>query len=165
MDVTYRSRVFEGETIDGWFAPNLTGSQRTGLGRWTVSDIVSYLKTGSNRFGRVTGSIQDAVRLSTSRMTDGDRNAIAIYLKSLPAAPEKSPSKPDANAMAAGRVVFVQRCSSCYQTDTSDYPTLLNNSVVQSPDPTTLLHVILCGSQSGLRPMGRSASPSQPFPD
>lgn len=76
-----------GGLIDGWFAPNLTGSQRTGLGRWTPQDITEFLKTGTNRFGRVTGSMQGVVRDSTSHWTENDRRSVSVYLKSLPAAP------------------------------------------------------------------------------
>ncbi|HEX4860269.1 MAG TPA: cytochrome c, partial [Rhizomicrobium sp.] len=58
-------RTLQGETIDGWFAPNLTASRRTGLGAWSAADIEMYLKTGRNRFGRAVGAMQDVVRVST----------------------------------------------------------------------------------------------------
>jgi mono/diheme cytochrome c family protein len=140
-------RYLQGETIDGWFAPNLTGSWHTGLGAWTAEDIEDYLKTGNNRFGRVTGAMQDVVRVSTSRMSDNDRHAIALYLKSLPPAPENTPATPDAADMRLGEAVFVQRCAICHAKN-ADYPSLKDNSVVVQPDPTTLIRVILQGSQS-----------------
>jgi mono/diheme cytochrome c family protein len=141
-------RYLQGETIDGWFAPNLTGSQRTGLGRWSAADIETYLKTGQNRFGRVVGAMQDVVRVSTSRMTDADRAAIATYLKSLPATPESPVRKPDNAAMQLGQTVFVERCSACHSADTQSYPSLVGNSIADQPDPATLVRVILQGSQS-----------------
>jgi mono/diheme cytochrome c family protein len=141
-------KAFQGETIDGWFAANLTESPRDGLGRWSASDIAEYLKTGRNRFGRVTGSMQAVVQVSTSAMTDGDRNAIAAYLKSLPPAPETAPAKPDAHTMAEGQAIFVQRCAVCHEQHGPEYPPLANNSIVQSRNPDTVLRVILQGSQS-----------------
>ena len=141
-------RALQGETIDGWFAPNLTASRRTGLGAWSAADIETYLKTGGNRFGRAVGAMQDVVRVSTSAMSDSDRSAIAVYLKSLPAAPEKAPRKPDPASMALGEAVFVQRCSVCHGADTKSYPSLARNAVAAQPDPATLLRVILQGSQS-----------------
>lgn len=141
-------RYLQGTTIDGWFAPNLTGSRRTGLGEWTASDIATYLKTGTNRFGRAVGAMQDVVRVSTSQMNDDDRAAIATYLKSLPSAPEKEPRKPDASEMQLGQAVFVQRCSACHGADTESYPALAHNSVGNQSDPTTLVRLILQGSQS-----------------
>jgi mono/diheme cytochrome c family protein len=157
-------RYLQGETIDGWFAPNLTGSKRTGLGQWNVADIETYLKTGQNRFGRAVGAMQDVVRVSTSQMTDADRNDIATYLKSIPAAPEQRVSKPDEAAMQLGEAVFVQRCSVCHSADTRSYPGLAGNSVVRQPNPATLVRVILQGSQSVPTP-GKAVGYSMPaFP-
>jgi len=154
-----QNRYLQGETIDGWFAPNLTSSQRTGLGAWSEADIALYLEIGNNRFGRAVGAMQDVVRVSTSRMTDDDRTAIATYLKSLSPAPEKAPAKPDPVAMQLGQAVFVERCSVCHGADTRNYPSLAHNSVAMLPDPATLVRVILQGSQSvpaPEKPMGFS---------
>lgn len=155
---------FRGETIDGWYAPNLTGSMRTGLGRWTAADIAQFLKTGSNRFGRVLGSMQDVVRVSTSRWTDADREAVAAYLKSLPAAPEAMPSKPDAQAMENGQRTFVERCAVCHASHSKDYPPLAGNAIVQASDPTSILRVILQGSQSAPTPNGPIGFSMPAFP-
>lgn len=144
-----KSKAFQGQALDGWYAPNLTGSRRTGLGRWSVADIARFLKTGSNRFGRVTGSMQDVVRLSTSRLSDADRFAIATYLKALPAAPEEKFDPPGKATMRIGQAVFVARCSACHRTPGPPaYPALAHNTLVQSRDPMTVLRVILQGSQA-----------------
>jgi mono/diheme cytochrome c family protein len=141
-------QLLQGATIDGWHAPNLTGSTRTGLGRWTDSDIVQYLKTGKNRFGWVVGSMRAVVTDSSSKWTDADRHAVAFYLKGLPAAPEAQPKAPQAKAMQDGKAVFVAQCSACHSARNAQYPSLATNSVVGAADPTTLLRVILKGSQS-----------------
>jgi mono/diheme cytochrome c family protein len=124
-----------------------------------MQDIEDYLKTGSNRFGRVVGSMRDVISVSTSRWTDDDRRAVATYLKSLPPPRTPAVSKPDANAMRIGETVFVERCSSCHLADRSDYPSLAHNSIVQAIDATTVVRVILRGSQSAAikgRPTGFS---------
>jgi mono/diheme cytochrome c family protein len=142
-------KTFEGDTIDGWFAADLTGSRRDGLGQWSAAEIAEYLKTGRNRFGRVTGPMQEVVQASTSAMTDADRYAIAVYLKSVPPAPENAPTKPDPRAMADGQAIFVERCAVCHEErGTRDYPALANNSIVQARNAGTVLRVILQGSQS-----------------
>jgi len=146
------AELLQGETIDGWYAPNLTGSVRTGLGHWSVPDIEQYLKTGKNRFGWTVGTMRAVVAQSTSRWSDADRHAVAVYLKSLPAAPETEPKEPNAEAMQAGQTVFVERCSVCHSARNAQYPSLAANSVVGAADPTTLLRVILKGSQSALVP-------------
>lgn len=145
-------KFLQGEVIDGWYAPNLTGSPRTGLGKWSAADIAQYLKTGENRYGWVVGSMRDVVRLSSSRWTDADRFAVATYLKSLPAEPEAEPKKPAPAAMQSGQAVFVARCSVCHSARNKDYPSLAENSLVNAPNATTLLHVILEGSQSASVP-------------
>jgi mono/diheme cytochrome c family protein len=92
--------------------------------------------------------MQDIIRVSTSHLTDSDRAAIAAYLKSLPAAADRPAEKPDRASMQLGEAVFAQRCSVCHAADTHDYPSLAYNSVVGQPDPTTLVRVILQGSQT-----------------
>jgi mono/diheme cytochrome c family protein len=142
------NEYLQGEMIDGWWAPNLTSSPRTGLGKWTAHDIEQFLKTGDNRFGRVLGSMQNVIRFSTSHWTDADRHAAAIYLKGIPAAPERVPATPDPQAMHNGQAIFVERCSACHEADTKNYPPLAGNAIVQARDSTTVVRVILEGSQS-----------------
>jgi mono/diheme cytochrome c family protein len=153
--------LLQGGLIDGWYAPNLTGSSRTGLGRWTEADLETYLKTGTNRFERVVGSMKEVVLVSTSRLSDDDRKAIAVYLKSLPAAPERTPPTPPPAIMRSGQAGFVESCSSCHQANTKDYPPLAHNAVVQFADPATMLRVMLQGSEPAATP-GHSAGYSMP---
>ena len=148
----YQGRLLQGASIDGWYAPDLTPR---GLGQWSIADIETYLKHGHNRFGAVTGSMQDVIRLSTSQWSDADRHAVAIYLKSLPP-PQSRPTKEtpvDPHAMADGAIVFSQHCSVCH-ADTRDYPSLAHNGIVAARDPTTIIRVILQGSQSVATPHG-----------
>src|SRR6185503_6362044 len=37
-------RHLRGNALQGWYAPDITGDARTGLGKWSVADIVEYLK-------------------------------------------------------------------------------------------------------------------------
>lgn len=156
-------KAFTGATVAGWFSANLTGNKRDGLGRWTTADIEIYLKTGHNRYAAAAGSMQEVVSLSTSRMTDDDRAAIAAFLKSLPAAAEKPPPAPDADRMQAGEAVFVQSCSACHlrsdPTSPRDYPQLGGDTLVMGRDPTTVLRIVLAGAQSAVTP--RALRPAQ----
>ncbi len=66
--------------------PNIT-PDGTGIGSWSESEIVDYLKTGfTPEFDSVGGSMV-AVIENTSRLPDADLSAIAKYLKSVPAIP------------------------------------------------------------------------------
>ena len=84
---------------DGQNAPNITSDVATGIGDWSVADIQMLLKTGMTPDSDQVGSGMKAVVRGTSRLTDADRRAIAVYLKSVPAihvdpAPKAAPAKP-----------------------------------------------------------------------
>jgi mono/diheme cytochrome c family protein len=69
----------EGESV-----PNITADPEDGIGDWSVSDIEYFLESGMLPDGDFAGgSMADVIDESTSRLTDADRHAIAVYLKSL----------------------------------------------------------------------------------
>jgi hypothetical protein len=55
------------------------------LGASAERGEANFLKQGHNRIGTAFGSMTEAVNNSTSYLSDSDINAIATYLKSLPA--------------------------------------------------------------------------------
>jgi cytochrome c553 len=71
--------------------------------------MLQSLRTGKKRFSNVTGSMQAVVSHSTSRLSDDDLAATATYLKSLPQAPQPTPTQPSTQEMAAGKSIFMQR--------------------------------------------------------
>ena len=79
------SQAMQGSVLQSWYAPNLTGNRRVGIGDWSVDDIALYLKTGRNRYDIASGPMADAVTHSTSHLADdlrwlrtlGDRRWIA----------------------------------------------------------------------------------------
>jgi mono/diheme cytochrome c family protein len=83
---------------DGQNAPNITPDAKTGIGAWSIEDIEQLLKTGLTPESDQVGSGMKAVVRGTSKLTDADRHAIAVYLKSirpihvdLPPPPKPSP--------------------------------------------------------------------------
>ncbi len=44
--------ALQGGDLDNWIAPDLTSNTRTGLGSWSVDEVVQYLKTGRNARGQ-----------------------------------------------------------------------------------------------------------------
>jgi mono/diheme cytochrome c family protein len=66
---------------DGQNAPNITSDVATGIGDWSVGDIERLLKIGMTPESDQVGSGMKAVVRGTSRLTDADRHAIAVYLK------------------------------------------------------------------------------------
>jgi mono/diheme cytochrome c family protein len=69
---------------DGQNAPNITSDVETGIGDWSVADIQRLLKSGMTPESDMVGSGMKAVVRGTSQLTDADRHAIAVYLKSVP---------------------------------------------------------------------------------
>jgi mono/diheme cytochrome c family protein len=65
-------------------APNITSDVKTGIGDWSVADIEQLLKTGMTPESDIIGSGMKAVVQGTSKLTDADRHAMAVYLKSIP---------------------------------------------------------------------------------
>ena len=77
---------------DGKTVPNITPDRKTGIGNWSEDDIIGVLADGHTPdFDKVGGAMAEVVK-STSRLTDADPQAIALYLRSLPAIPSPGPA-------------------------------------------------------------------------
>ncbi len=86
MGALRSGRAFAGNIggPDGQNAPNITSDPETGIGSWTIEEITHLLKTGETPdFDSVASGMAEVVR-GTKRLTDADRQAIAVYLKSVP---------------------------------------------------------------------------------
>src|SRR6202012_288302 len=136
---------FHGGNLDNWVAADLTANTRTGLGDWSADDIAEFLATGRNAHAAAGGAMADVITYSAAHLTDADRRAIAVYMKSVPASPMAAASTPDAAAMRRGAEIYSDACSSCH----------LENGIGQSRILPPLgqdgvLHLILSGTQIGV---------------
>jgi mono/diheme cytochrome c family protein len=152
-----RGRAFSGSMVGGWFAPRLDAAERSGLKSWSVDDIAEYLASGRNGKSHADGPMAEVVVNSTSRMSDGDVHAIAVYLKSLPPGPPEPAVLPPAEtSMKAGQAIYAHACIACHEGDGSGapriYPPLPGNPLLQSADPASTLRIILDGAQSVTTP-------------
>ena len=92
---------------------------------------------------------------STSKMSDADIRAIAVYLKDLPAgAPEPAVTPPPPAEMAAGEDDLRAAPASPAMRPTARgapriYPPLPGNANLQSADPSSTLRIILDGARDG----------------
>jgi mono/diheme cytochrome c family protein len=147
------SQRFKGYALQGWFAPDITNDNRRGIGGWSIEDVVTYLKTGHNRFTAASGPMAEVVMDSTSKLTDQDLNAIAVYLKDQPVpATTEAAGDPDAGVMRNGGAIYAVQCAACHGPDGSGvdglFPTLKGSALVQSLDPISTLHMVLRGARS-----------------
>ena len=148
-----RDRAFGGGLVQGWFAPRLDGAARNGLKSWSIDDIAEYLQSGRNGKSHAGGLMAEVVINSTSRMSDADIRAIAVYLKDLGAgAAEPELAAPPAAQMADGERIYRGACIACHEADGSGsprvYPPLPGNANLQATDPSSTLRIILDGAQT-----------------
>ena len=63
--------------------PNITPDKKTGIGRWSIDDLVYYFESGTTLSGDSSGGkMASIIDHSLSLLTDNDRKAIAVYLLS-----------------------------------------------------------------------------------
>lgn len=155
-----QNKAFTGATIDGWFALNLTSDLRTGLGEWSVDQVVTYLKTGALKGKSTTlGDMAEVVHNSLGFMTDGDLRAMAVYLKSIPARTAAAGPRGNEPVPDQAAKLYLDNCSGCHQAKgrgiPGTFPPLAGNGVVQAADPANIVKVVLWGvpMQNGYVPM------------
>jgi mono/diheme cytochrome c family protein len=148
-----------GAELDAWYAPNLRGDVRTGLGEWSEDDIAAFLKSGHNTKGVVFGSMLDVINNSTPYLADEDIRAMATFLKSLPATAQQTKfSYNDADTQSlqsvepqTGATIYAGACAACHGIDGKGQPPfmppLAGNPVVLDADPSSLVNLILNGAQ------------------
>jgi mono/diheme cytochrome c family protein len=143
-----------GASLQGWYAPDITADAKRGVGGWRVDEVVSYLKTGHNAHSMASGPMAEAIENSTSKMTDGDLKAIAVYLKDVPAAgagPESGAAANDPNRTAGGEI-YRDNCAACHgpegKGENAIFPPLAGNPIVQQSSAETLARVVLAGTQA-----------------
>ncbi|WP_158809875.1 cytochrome c [Beijerinckia sp. L45] len=162
-DVNGTSNLFlSGSVLDGSSPINLRGNIGDGLGRWSVGDIAEVLKTGVNIHSAIAGPMAEVVEHSTQYMSDDDVKAVAIYLKTLPPAPDEgratfAASDATIKTVLAGKEtspggrMFMDSCAACHREsgkgETLAFPKLAGNPSVLSADPSSLIAIILNGAR------------------
>jgi mono/diheme cytochrome c family protein len=147
-------RYLQGNEIENWIAPNITNDDQSGLGKWSVAEIVQYLQTGQARGSLAGGPMKDVIENSTSKMRDADLKAMAVYLKERGAAgsPVPTPLSATDPQMRIGEAIFVDTCSACHTRAGTGiehvFPRLAGNVITEQDDPTTLVRIILTGARA-----------------
>ncbi|MGC2782030.1 MAG: cytochrome c [Bradyrhizobium sp.] len=146
-------RHLEGGVVDNWTAPNITNDAQAGLGKWTVDEVVQYLKVGQARGVLASGPMKDVVENSTSRMADADLKAMAVYLKTRGAAGSPAPGALAAgdSRMKVGEAIFVDTCAACHVRSGEGiprvFPKLAGATIATQDDPASLIHIVITGGQ------------------
>jgi fructose 5-dehydrogenase cytochrome subunit len=166
------SRAFAGGQVGPWYAPNITSDEVSGIGSWTQDELVQYLRSGDARGkAQAAGSMGEAVEHSFQYLTDADLNAIATFVRTVPAIRDPADQgsrftlgkassdlgvlrgrtgvRNDAGDPGGGEL-FQGNCASCHAplaqgSKDGYYPSLFSNSVLGSRNPNNLIAAILNG--------------------
>nr|WP_237712995.1 cytochrome c [Serratia sp. M24T3] len=166
------SQNLAGGPLGGWYAPNIT-PDKSGIGDWSQADIVTYLKTGHLADkAQAAGPMGEAVEHSFRYLNDGDLNAIALWIKQVPAMAtpvaaraatpavatdinqiivgQGSQSSLAASKTTDGAELYNGACASCHGIEghgTKDnfYPSLTSNTAVSGPNAQNLVMTIANG--------------------
>jgi len=148
-----------GDFGEHWYAPGLNSNLRDGLGGWSAAEIVEYLKTGANAKSAAGGPMAEVVKNSTQYLSDVDLNAIAVYLKDVPAEQARAAAKTtdiDKQAWSRGEALYVDNCTGCHMENGAGvaqiFPSLKGSSAVQAKLPDTVTHILLAGAKTAATP-------------
>jgi len=149
------------------YAPSLRDPQEAGLSQWSSKDIVALLQTGVAPKGSTSGLMSEVVRHSTQYLTAADAQAMAEYLRSLPAqvaAPALSrhqASAAEASVQQGGKL-YQQHCAQCHgaqgQGQPGAYPALAGSRFVTATQTVNLVQIV---RQGGFTPS--TAANPRPF--
>ncbi len=159
-----------------WTAYNITSDPAAGIGKWSSEDIEKYLKDGVvPGKGNAISGMGLFVEVSSGLLSDSDRKAVAVYLKS--AAPygggeekarfewgepydgvnslRKAMVRLDKPEDKDGAVLYNGYCASCHgftgegndSAAVGGFPSLTHNSTVGASEPNNLIMVILNGTE------------------
>lgn len=162
---SYAHRYLTGGTNDHRFAPDLSGDSGSGLGRVPADDTAAFLESGHGG-GLVTfGSMVRVVEDSTRYLSDGDLDAIAACLKSLPPGEpaglyyaRSRATQQTVQALRTGDIewpgagIFQSYCARCHQAHglgvAQKYPRLEGNPALLAPQTTSLVRLLVEGGAS-----------------
>lgn len=88
--MTGGERPIPAGALGRFYPPNITPDIETGIGKWSVDDLIKVLKSGVAPDGRVLSTAMPW-RTQFNQLEEADARAIAIYLKSLPAVANRVP--------------------------------------------------------------------------
>jgi mono/diheme cytochrome c family protein len=145
----------QGGPIENWYAPNITSDVRTGIGKYSDDQLVTFLKTGvAPGMGVATGPMAETIHDSLSKLNDADLHAIVGYLKSTPSTVSYTSTERTAftGARPLGAEVYLNNCASCHQVNgegiKGSVPALAGNGAVLATGPQDVMRVILGGIEA-----------------
>lgn len=165
------SRELAGGAAGPWLAPNITSDANSGIGGWSEADLVAYMKLGhAAGHAQAAGPMAEAIDNSLQYLSTSDLQAIAAYLKAVPArrdsadtqaidswgdafdgmADQRGTALPDDANQWSGAQLYDAHCATCHQASgegsfDGGLPPLFHNTATGRADADNLVLVILEG--------------------
>ncbi|RTZ48275.1 cytochrome c [Candidimonas sp. SYP-B2681] len=164
------SKELSGGNVGLWYAPNITSDPNSGIGGWSTPELVEYMRTGHIAKGQASGPMAEAIDHSLQYLTNSDLEAIAVYLKTVPAVRDASDTQPvyawgkatdDLNSVRGVRMpddpdkmtgpqLYNVHCATCHQAQAQGsfdggLPALYQNTALGRTNTDNLVMVILDG--------------------
>lgn len=164
------SSEMAGGDVGPWHAPNITSDANSGIGGWSVEELVTYMRDGHVAKSQAAGPMAEAIDHSLRFMTDEDLKAMAVYLKTVSPVRDPAdtrpvfawgnpsdelarirgvalPSSPDA---MSGPQLYDAYCATCHQAQgqgsfEGGLPSLLHNTALGRENTNNLAMVTLEG--------------------
>ena len=164
------SSEMAGGDVGPWHAPNITSDPNSGIGGWSVEELVAYMRDGHVAKSQAAGPMAEAIDHSLRFMTEADLKAMAVYLKTVPPVRDPADTQPvfawgnlsdelasirgvawpqDRDAMT-GPQLYDAYCATCHQVQgqgsfEGGLPSLLHNTALGRENANNLVMVILNG--------------------
>lgn len=164
------AHALAGGSLGTWYAPNITSDPVSGIGAWSVDDLVGYLKNGAAPGkAQAAGPMAEAIDHSLRHLSDEDLRDVALWLKATPRVRASGdtqaahsygepgndlasirgvplPARPDD---MTGPQIYDAYCASCHQASgqgTDDgLPSLFHNTTLGHGNSDNLVMAILHG--------------------
>jgi mono/diheme cytochrome c family protein len=113
-----KGKALQGNVIDHWFAPDISGGRFSNINKWNEDELVNYFRNGHNDKNlAAVGPMQQTIDLGLSQLSDQDLHAIAVYLKHQVAGTESAPSAGravTAQERTSGEAIYAANCVTCH---------------------------------------------------
>ncbi|GEM75108.1 cytochrome c [Vibrio sagamiensis] len=151
-------RIFQGNLIDGWNAPDITATELY-IDGWDEETLTDFLHTGHSDKGTAFAGMADVIKNSLSYMTREDIASMSYYLlngdtynfrdeQAIPLNPKGFDQHAYQEPIYA---TYKQTCGACHGDDGKGRnpiaPTLLNNGIIMHSDPFNTIAVTVRGLQ------------------
>jgi mono/diheme cytochrome c family protein len=144
----------------GWYAPALSEASEAGVQQWDDAAIVSLLKSGrtsaGDRHASTMGPMAEVVYESLQHVAPGELQAMATYLRSIPAAATTQvqkrlvfPSSEVARLLETGGKLYTDHCAQCHGDNGEGRvpaaPALAGNRAVTMSSAANPIRIVLYG--------------------